>query len=279
MGGQHFLWIVAALSSVWANDEPLQMETNATVFDSCFHADPELCVLSVNATRTCVSYCTFSFTMMLSVQLLNCPQECIPHPSAVASLVCCNVTDIEKAMACAPIVTDSTNTSHWQHIHIYNATLDMLDISKNHFKRLQSLAITDGLIKGIVNEFTRFSEPRCLNFSNNNLSEINVRAFTHLVQLQVLDISTNNLSTIPNISGRNMTLDIRGNKKMLCKSVLESIDRFKFVDPDSTFCLTNNSFNWFNSTDSIPLRQLELINSVSLLLFFKNWVTVHSSHC
>lgn len=46
---------------------------------------------------------------------------------------------------------------------------------------------------------------------------------------------------------------------MLCKSVLESIERggVHFVDPDSTFCLTNQTFNWFNSTDSIPLRQLE----------------------
>lgn len=46
---------------------------------------------------------------------------------------------------------------------------------------------------------------------------------------------------------------------MLCKSVLESIERggFLFVDPEATSCLTNQTFNWFNSTDSIPLRQLQ----------------------
>lgn len=50
----------------------------------------------------------------------------------------------------------------------------------------------------------------------------------------------------------------RGNTGLLCKSVLESIDRggVHFVDLDSTSCLTNQTFNWFMSTDSIPLRQL-----------------------
>lgn len=50
-----------------------------------------------------------------------------------------------------------------------------------------------------------------------------------------------------------------GNLGMLCKSVLESIERggFHFVDPDKTFCLSNQTFNWFNSTDRIPITQLE----------------------
>lgn len=30
-----------------------------------------------------------------------------------------------------------------------------------------------------------------------------------------------------------------------------------FVEPDSTYCLMNQTFYWFNSTDRIPLRQLE----------------------
>lgn len=45
---------------------------------------------------------------------------------------------------------------------------------------------------------------------------------------------------------------------MLCKSVLEIFDRggMHFVDVDNSYCLTNQTFDWFNSTDSIPLRQL-----------------------
>lgn len=50
---------------------------------------------------------------------------------------------------------------------------------------------------------------------------------------------------------------------MLCKSLLESLKSgVKFKDPESTFCLTNRTFNWFNSTDSLPLHQLETIQRV-----------------
>lgn len=52
---------------------------------------------------------------------------------------------------------------------------------------------------------------------------------------------------------------------MLCKSVLELIERgsVNFVDPDSTSCLMNQTFNWFNSTDMMPLRQLERVKQLN----------------
>lgn len=34
-------------------------------------------------------------------------------------------------------------------------------------------------------------------------------------------------------------------------------DRVSFVQPDSTFCLTNQTFHWFNSTESMPIKQLQ----------------------
>lgn len=56
-----------------------------------------------------------------------------------------------------------------------------------------------------------------------------------------------------------------GNAAMLCKSVLELIERgsVNFVDPDSTSCLMNQTFNWFNSTDMMPLRQLERVKQLN----------------
>lgn len=52
---------------------------------------------------------------------------------------------------------------------------------------------------------------------------------------------------------------------MLCKSVLESMERggVHFFHPDSTFCLTNLTFNWFNSTDSISLRLLDRMKQLN----------------
>lgn len=54
-----------------------------------------------------------------------------------------------------------------------------------------------------------------------------------------------------------------GNVGMLCKSLLESLKSgVKFKDPESTFCLTNRTFNWFNTTDSLQLHQLEMMQRV-----------------
>lgn len=57
----------------------------------------------------------------------------------------------------------------------------------------------------------------------------------------------------------NYIIIYSGNKGILCKSILESTERggVTFVEPDSTYCLMNQTFHWFNSTDKIPLRQVE----------------------
>lgn len=52
---------------------------------------------------------------------------------------------------------------------------------------------------------------------------------------------------------------------MLCKLVLESIERgnVTFIEADSTFCLMNQQYHWFNSTDSLPIRQLEKMKQLN----------------
>lgn len=51
---------------------------------------------------------------------------------------------------------------------------------------------------------------------------------------------------------------------MLCKSVLEAIERggIQFVEPDATSCLRNETFDWFNTTDTIVISQLERIKQL-----------------
>lgn len=45
----------------------------------------------------------------------------------------------------------------------------------------------------------------------------------------------------------------------MCRPLLESIDRgnVTFIEPESTLCLMNQTFDWFNSTDTLALTQLE----------------------
>ncbi|XP_053682677.1 protein halfway isoform X2 [Sabethes cyaneus] len=204
----------------------------------CYNAAPELCL---NRAGDC---------------------ECNPDPLNPGALFCCNVTDINRAIGCAPNAPDGSST--WKYIHLRNLTVRelVLNVSNRYIKTLSSLSITDGRIQKISSSFARFSSPVCLNVSNNNISEIEPRAFRELRHLTTLDISHNNLSTIPSTIG-NLRLDIRGNSGMLCKSLLESLkEGDKFIDPEATFCLTNRTFNWFDSTDSIPLHQLVLSQRV-----------------
>lgn len=138
--------------------------------------------------------------------------ECFPHPEIPTSLICCNVTDIKTLDSVAvPQGANLPNGTRWHHIHIINATLEELDLSNKHFKRLDSLSITDGNIKKITKHFTRISSMKCLNLTNNNIMEINTRALKDIT-LQELDLSFNNLSIMPNIaknSQTNLTIDIR----------------------------------------------------------------------
>lgn len=249
------MWAMAIIASVSGRtfDEPpvsnVMLTTAATVTvqtatDSpniCFYATEDLCSIP-RENDSC--------------------NECIPHPTISNSLVCCNVTDIEKSISCVPYPStmDNSSDSYWVNLHIRNATIDELDIPAKYLKKLDSLVITDGHINRITKEFSKFSSIQCINISNNHLVNINLRAFKDLVRLQVLDISNNNLSSMPTLNSipTNLSLDIRGNNGMLCKSVQESLERgnIQFVDPNATYCLTNQTFNWFNSTDVMPLSHI-----------------------
>lgn len=162
-------------------------EENVTEVNPCFYADSELCEMP---------------------RIIDTCKECFSHPTIANSLVCCNVTDIERAISCVPI--PNTNSSYWVNLHIRNATVDKLDFSQNYWKQLESLAVTDGHINEIINDFAKFSQPQCINLSNNNITTIPPRVFKELTRLQVLDISQNNLSTIPNLNSirTNLSLNI-----------------------------------------------------------------------
>lgn len=174
-------------TQIEATSLPSPLPSPITTSFPCFYAEEELC-LQPNETNSC--------------------RECAPHPTRPNSLVCCNVTDIEKSISCVQNMDDS---SVWQNLHMRNVTVDELDISNKFWKRLESLVITDGHINKITKEFSKFSSPKCINISNNNLLVINQRAFKDLTPLQLIDLSHNKLSTIPNLNSiqGNLSIDIR----------------------------------------------------------------------
>lgn len=162
------------------------------------------------------SVCRIRCTAMLWFVILNSPLHAIVFRSIeiitsfdFCTQVCCNVTDLEKSISCVENVINGENKTVWTNIHVRNATIDELDISLKLWKLLDSLAITDGQVNRIVREFPKFSQPKCLNMSNNNLHTIPTRALKDLTRLQILDLSHNNLSTVPNLNNLNLALDVR----------------------------------------------------------------------
>lgn len=171
-------------SVVTTSPSPPLHQPNST----CFYAEADLCAQPFKNDNGC--------------------KECMVHPTIANTLVCCNVTDVVKSISCVMNPT-ADDKSYWAQIHIRNATLEELDVSSKLWIRLESLAITDGQVKRITREFAKFSSPKCVNISNNEILSIPTHAFIELPRLQVFDISNNNLSTLPNLIQTNLSVDIR----------------------------------------------------------------------
>lgn len=184
--------------------------------------------------------------------------ECEQHPDLETALVCCNVTDLQKAITCVG------NTSSYLNIHIINAHLKDVNIGQmnSYVKQVHSLVITDGKIGTVSGQFSRFSSIKCLNFSNNNITEFNERAFLHLHQLQVLDLSANSLIKLPS-PPTTAKVDIRGNLKVSCKNVSSAIERgVEFLFKDDSLCEVETVYFWFNSTATVSIQHLEKVKQL-----------------
>ncbi|XP_065363432.1 protein halfway [Calliphora vicina] len=235
-----------ALATTEANKSQIAPQVE-TAPDYCFQMEENLCLNSFNNNNT-------NQTHHQTSHFINTCQ-CRQHPNSNASQnnwYCCNITQLSMISSCP-------NTSNWTNLHIYNVTMTEIDLSSPIFQTLQSLAITDGNIRRIVKTFSRMSKVKCLNLSNNNLLNITMKT---PIFLKFLNLSKNNLTQIPKLGpNQNITMDIRDNKRMLCNNLVETIFRgsFKFVAPNSSFCLMDSTFNWFNTTDYIAINQIDII--------------------
>lgn len=186
----------------------------------------------------------------------NC--ECFESSLDPTSIVCCNVTDIVKSMQCM-----RSNVSAYEKIHIINARQREVDVSAlTQLKTMQSLAITDGNITKITGQFAKFSAQVCLNFSNNNISEISDRALSNL-NLKLLDLSSNNLTKLPSTKGQTF-IDIRKNPKIACRNISSALERgIEFLYKNISECEFYVHYQWFNSTASVQLLNLENVKKIT----------------
>ncbi|KAK4872493.1 hypothetical protein RN001_014522 [Aquatica leii] len=198
------------------------------------------------------------------------PPSACPPPSnpchcrrvSNTAAVCCNVDKslITKGLACADIKNGKVIE-----LHIRNATLDVLNVTHSAWRQLLSLAITDGSINRIVGEFGKHTTISCLNFSSNSINKFEDRSLVNLYNLSVLDLSHNNLMDVPRFKKEGIvTLDMSANKQLLCSHLVDALKRTElhFNSENETFCLSSNTFHWFNSTELVPLKQVVSVHEL-----------------
>ncbi|CAG9561604.1 unnamed protein product [Danaus chrysippus] len=203
----------------------------------------------------------------------HCPTETRCKRVDPVSVFCCDVDSTKLKEALAITVTQNT-----VNLHVLNATIEELDVSQSIFRRLTSMALTDGNIGRIVGQFPKYSSIACLNISNNNLSSATVggpqpvqRPFAYLFTLSVLDASANNLTEFPLSlmqSNRKIFLDLSGNNYLPCKHFLIAMEAnnsslVTFLNYNRTFCALDLMFNWFTELQIVPIDHLRVQKEVN----------------
>ncbi|XP_038220635.1 protein halfway [Zerene cesonia] len=178
------------------------------------------------------------------------------------SVFCCDVDSFRLREALAIFMTQNTTN-----LHVSNATIKDLDVSQPIFRRLTSMALTDGNIGKIVGQFPKHSPIVCLNISNNNLSSITPqpplsRPFAYLYALNVLDASSNNLTEFPLSllqSNRKIHVDLSGNNYLPCKHFHKAMEvnsrepLLKFLHYNKTYCAIDLRYNWFKDVQIVQI--------------------------
>lgn len=111
-------------------------------------------------------------------------------------------------------------------LHIMNANIDELDINLFWLSNLESLAFTDGRVAKVVRlnhtsltnlkNHTSLTNLKCLNLSNNHITEVDSGIAREIPNLIQLDLSNNNITNFSfelpqngsNSSDSNFWLDI-----------------------------------------------------------------------
>ncbi|XP_041979179.1 protein halfway [Aricia agestis] len=198
----------------------------------------------------------------------HCPKKaaCAPVDPVSRSVFCCDVDSFRLKESLALTVTQNTTN-----LHVLNATIDELDVSQSVFRRLMSMALTDGNIGKIVGQFPKHSSLACLNISNNNLSSATLqssgqRTYAYLFNLTLLDASANNLTEFPLYllqSNRKIRFDLSGNSYMPCKDYQRAMETSNssadlFLNYNRTNCALDLRQGWFEDVQIVQIDHLRV---------------------
>lgn len=179
------------------------------------------------------------------------------------SVVCCNITkstELNSGLKCADF-----RQSNVRFMHLRNATLqDLHFLTNDLWPRLETFSINEGRIEGLTS--VPHENLTCLNISSNAILELNEEAFkVKLPNLKILDLSNNDLIKLPKFRNRSISLDISDNRGVECQTLLQFVTDYplvNFLNGDSTYCVSSKTFQWFNSTELVPVSQILILRNI-----------------
>lgn len=71
--------------------------------------------------------------------------------------------------------------------------------------------------------------------------------------------------------GREFWLDVSGTNTLMCHDVYQSINKtgekqIYFNRENETLCSASKTWNWFNTTEQVPLKQVRYLSQVIIIL-------------
>lgn len=116
-------------------------------------------------------------------------------------------------MFASAVLQQNTNL---RRLHIMDANVDELNMNLFWLSNLESLAFTDGVARVVRLNRTRLTNLKCLNLSNNHITEVDSGIAREIPNLIQLDLSNNNITNFSfelpqngsNSSDSNFWLDI-----------------------------------------------------------------------
>lgn len=186
--------------------------------------------------------------------------------------VCCKLRNFDFKEKIAVL----HQNKNLRRLHIMNATFDELNMNPFWLSNLESLAITDSLAKFVRLNYTSLTNLKCLNLSNNRITEVDSGIAREIPSLIQLDLSNNNITNFSfeppqngsNSSDSNFWLDISNNTYLWCSNITQLMSdvhgtwNLHIMNLNSTVCMIQRDEYWFKFQETIRYQHIGNVGQV-----------------
>lgn len=196
----------------------------------------------------------------------------------VRNMIPCTATRITDKcfMLASAVLQQNKNLTR---LHIMNTTVDELNMNLFWLSNLESLAFTDGRVARVMrlnHTNTNLTNLKCLNLSNNHITDVDSGIAREIPSLIQLDLSNNNITNfsfeLPENGSNNLDshfwLDISNNRHLWCsnitklKSGVRGTWNLLMLNLNRTVCMVQRDEYWFKFQETILFEHIGDVEQV-----------------